>query len=247
MNDSGGSKGKRDQSIAALSKKMPGTALGKTPDSRDPLDKSREPARHGTGCRTRRYLLSIAVLLTANDNAVMRPLRRCDGRGDLFRGSLGKTPDCPITKGMTIFSACREDRLIRQRINFWAAAWNVHRISNGNRRAAGPRIATGPCCAGPERPSRCGRADGPVVASDRRTRPRDDHGRGKPRANLWPGRFGTGSGRHPLSADRPGIALLLYARLRVSLLRTALPRTAPWSLEPDVPWWLGRADADCPG
>ena len=99
MNDSGGSKGKRDQSIAALSKKMPGTALGKTPDSRDPLDKSREPARHGTGCRTRRYLLSIAVLLTANDNAVMRPLRGCDGRRDLFRGSLGKTPAPSGTTG----------------------------------------------------------------------------------------------------------------------------------------------------
>ena len=55
---------------------------------RDPLDKSREPARHGTGCRTRRHLLSIAALLTANGNAVMRPLRGCDGRGDLFRGSL---------------------------------------------------------------------------------------------------------------------------------------------------------------
>ena len=55
---------------------------------RDPLNKSREPARHGTGCRTRRHLLSIAALLTANGNAVMRPLRGCDGRGDLFRGSL---------------------------------------------------------------------------------------------------------------------------------------------------------------
>ena len=57
-------------------------------DSKDPLNKSREPARHGTGCRTRRHLLSIAALLTANGNAVMRPLRGCDGRGDLFRGSL---------------------------------------------------------------------------------------------------------------------------------------------------------------
>ena len=56
---------------------------------RDPLNKSREPARHGTGCRTRRHLLSIAALLTANGNAIMRPLRGCDGRGDLFRGSPG--------------------------------------------------------------------------------------------------------------------------------------------------------------
>ena len=56
---------------------------------RDPLNKSHEPARHGTGCRTRRHLLSIAALLTANGNAVMRPLRGCDGRVDLFRGSLG--------------------------------------------------------------------------------------------------------------------------------------------------------------
>ena len=192
---------------------MPETALGKTPDSRDPLDKSREPARHGTGCRTRRYLLSIAVLLTANDNAFMRPLRGCDGRRDLFRESLGKTPDCPITKGMTIFSAYREDNLMRQRINSLAAAWNVHQILNGNRRAAGPRIATGPCCAGPECPSRCDRADGPVAAGGRRTRPRDDHGRGKPCANPWLRRFGTGPGRHPLAADRPGIVLLLRARL----------------------------------
>ena len=55
---------------------------------RDSLNKSREPARHGTECRTRRHLLSIAGLLTANGNAVMRPLRGCDGREDLFRGSL---------------------------------------------------------------------------------------------------------------------------------------------------------------
>ena len=42
MNDSGGSKGKRDQSIAALSEKMPGTALGKTPDSRENAGPLRE-------------------------------------------------------------------------------------------------------------------------------------------------------------------------------------------------------------
>ena len=60
--------------------------------TRDPLNKSREPARHGTECRTRRHLLSIAALLTANGNAVMRPLRGCDGRGDLFRGSLDTRP-----------------------------------------------------------------------------------------------------------------------------------------------------------
>ena len=181
MNDSGGSKGKRDQSIAALSKKMPGTALGKTPDSRDPLDKSCEPARPGTGCRTRRYLLSIAVLLTANDNAVMRPLRGYDGRRDLFRGSLGKTPTPSGTTGHDdIMARQRGPLIMRHRITPVAAAGNAHQISSGNRRADGPRIATEPCCAEPERPSRFDHADEPGAACGRRDLPHDGPGSGMP-------------------------------------------------------------------
>ena len=66
---------------------VPSRAAFAAPGSRNPLNRFREPARHGTGCRTRRHLLSIAALLTANGNAVMRPLRGCDGRVDLLRGS----------------------------------------------------------------------------------------------------------------------------------------------------------------
>ena len=236
-----GSREKCDQSIAALSEKMPGTALGKTPDSRDPLDKSREPARHGTGCRTRRYLLSIAVLLTANDNAVMRPLRGCDGRRDLFRGSLGKTPAPSGTTGHDdIMARQRGPLIMRHRITPVAAAWNAHRISSGNRRADGPRIATEPCCAGPGHPSRCGCADGFGAACGRRDHPHEGLGRGKPCVPPWPWHCGIGPEWHPLGADLPGAALLMISRLQTSLLRaarlrTALPRNAPWSRAPGAP------------
>ena len=241
MNDSGGLKGKRDQSIAALSKKMPGTALGKTPDSRDPLDKSREPARHGTGCRTRRYLLSIAVLLTANGNAIMRPLRGCDGRRDLFRGSLGKTPAPSGTTGHDdIMARQRGPLIMRHRITPVAAAWNAHRISSGNRRAGGHRIVAEPCCAGPGRPSRCGCADGSGAACGRRDHPHEGLGRGKPCAPPWPRHCGIGPEWHPLGVALLRIALLLRARPHTSLpriapLRNALPRTAPWSRAPSAP------------